>query len=141
MRVVAVMASCGLLLVACGSGSEAGQSPTTTIGRPAPTPGDRSTSATKRVPSTAPTGTGIKTAASDLGVILFDSTGQAIYLFAKEKSRAPACYGPCADAWPPVLTTGPPKALGGAKQSLLATTNRTDAKPKSPMAGTRCTST
>ena len=68
----------------------------------------------------------MKTAASDFGVILFDNSGQAIYLFDKEKSATSACYGACAEAWPPVLTKAPPKALGEVKQSLLGTTKRTD---------------
>lgn len=59
-------------------------------------------------------------------MILFDSAGQAIYLFDKEKSATSACYGACAEAWPPVLTKGAPKALGEVKQSLLGTTKRTD---------------
>ncbi|MEU4290868.1 hypothetical protein AB0E63_21800 [Kribbella sp. NPDC026596] len=76
--------------------------------------------------SPQPAGTGIKTAASNFGLILFDSTGQAIYLFDKEKSATSACYGACAEAWPPVLTKAPPKALGAVKPSLLGTTKRTD---------------
>jgi predicted lipoprotein with Yx(FWY)xxD motif len=59
-------------------------------------------------------------------MILFDKTGQAIYLFDKEKSSTSACYGACAEAWPPVVTTGRPVAVGGVKQSLLGTTKRTD---------------
>jgi predicted lipoprotein with Yx(FWY)xxD motif len=124
MRTVAAIAVCGLLLAGCGSGSKAEPAQTTSVAQP--TPSGRSTSPARRITPPAPTGTGIKTAASDFGMILFDSTGQAIYLFAKEKSSAPACYGPCAAAWPPVLTTGRPKALGAVKQSLLATTKRTD---------------
>ena len=58
--------------------------------------------------------------------MLFDTTGQAIYLFDKETSSAPACYTACAVAWPPVLTDGPPTASGEVKQSLLGTTKRTD---------------
>jgi predicted lipoprotein with Yx(FWY)xxD motif len=42
--------------------------------------------------------------------VLFDRTGQAIYIFDAEKTRKPTCYGDCARAWPPVLTTGQPVA-------------------------------
>jgi predicted lipoprotein with Yx(FWY)xxD motif len=59
-------------------------------------------------------------------MMLFDSTGQAIYLFDKEQTTKPECYGGCAEAWPPVLTNGPPVATGGTRQSLLGTTKRTD---------------
>ena len=60
--------------------------------------------------------------------MLFDGAGQAIYLFDKEQTTTPECYGACAEAWPPVLTTGTPTAEGGAKQNLLDTTRRTDGK-------------
>jgi predicted lipoprotein with Yx(FWY)xxD motif len=131
MRMIVTITACGLLLAGCGSGSEAGPSSATTqpVNKPSsphPAPSDRSTSPADQSTPPAPAGTGVKTATSDFGVILFDSTGQAIYLFAKERSSAPACYGPCAAAWPPVLTTAPPKALAGVKQSLLGTTKRTD---------------
>jgi predicted lipoprotein with Yx(FWY)xxD motif len=66
------------------------------------------------------------TANSNFGAILFDGTGQAIYLFDKERSATPDCYDACAAAWPPVLTKGSPKALGAVKTSLLGTTKRTD---------------
>ncbi len=68
----------------------------------------------------------IKTAGSDYGQMLFDSAGQAIYLFDKETTSAPGCYGQCAQDWPPILTKGPPQASGGARQELLGTTRRKD---------------
>jgi predicted lipoprotein with Yx(FWY)xxD motif len=130
---VVVLAVCGLLLAGCGSdsGAESPPAAATPSSATVPSPSQPSTSVSptspgKRPTSPAPAGTGVKTAASDFGVILFDSTGQAIYLFDKEKSATSACYGACAEAWPPVLTKGPPKALGGVKQSLLGTTKRTD---------------
>lgn len=58
--------------------------------------------------------------------MLFDGTGQAIYLFDVETTSKPACYDACAEAWPPVLTTGDPVAGHGVKSSLLATAERTD---------------
>jgi predicted lipoprotein with Yx(FWY)xxD motif len=72
------------------------------------------------------TGTVVVVAGSDYGPMLFDGTGQAIYLFDKETSRTPRCYGPCADAWPPVLTEGLPRARRGTEQSLLGTVRRRD---------------
>lgn len=132
MRTVAVLTACGLLLVGCGSDPGAGPqpaAPTSSAAAPSSPQGSPSVSSTspeKQSTSSALAGTGVKTAASDFGVILFDSAGQAIYLFDKEKSATAACYGACAEAWPPVLTKGAPKALGEVKQSLLGTTKRTD---------------
>ena len=58
--------------------------------------------------------------------MLFDGTGQAIYLFDVETTSKPTCYDACAEAWPPVLTTGGPVAGPGVESSLLATTKRAD---------------
>ena len=58
--------------------------------------------------------------------MLFDKTGQAIYLFDLETSPKPGCYGECAEAWPPVLTRGEPVASGQARAGLLGTTKRDD---------------
>lgn len=71
-------------------------------------------------------GVSITAASSDFGEILFDGHRQAIYLFDKETSSTPDCYGDCAAAWPPVLTSGTPVAGGGIDAALLGTTTRTD---------------
>ena len=74
----------------------------------------------------ARTGTRILAEPSDYGTVLFDATGQAVYLFDVEDTAEPRCYGACADAWPPVLTDGRPRGGAGTQQSLLGTTERTD---------------
>jgi predicted lipoprotein with Yx(FWY)xxD motif len=71
-------------------------------------------------------GTRIVGANSDFGTMLFDGTGQAIYLFDVETTSKPGCYDACAEAWPPVLTEGQPVAADGVDDSLLGTTKRTD---------------
>jgi len=68
----------------------------------------------------------IITGPSDFGTMLFDRGDQAIYLFDKEQSSRPECYGKCAQAWPPVLTGGAPKAHGSAREGLLGTVQRRD---------------
>ena len=81
---------------------------------------------TSRVPRQPDPGTRVIAAESDFGTVLFDTTGQAIYLFDAEPTTAPRCYEDCAEAWPPVLTDGTPLAGEGVKQSRLGTTTRTD---------------
>jgi len=81
------------------------------------------------------TGVTIMTASSDFGEVLFDGTGQAIYLFDKETTGVPDCYGDCAAAWPPVLTEGSPVAGGGTMTDLLGTTPRTDGSTQVTYAG------
>jgi predicted lipoprotein with Yx(FWY)xxD motif len=72
------------------------------------------------------TGTRIVVSGSEFGPMLFDATGQAIYLFDVETTSEPECYGACAEAWPPVLTRKAPVAGEGVERSLLGTTQRTD---------------
>lgn len=71
-------------------------------------------------------GTRIVAEGSDFGQMLFDRTGQAIYLFDVETTSKAECYDACAEAWPPVLTTGEPVPGQGVDSSLLGTTKRRD---------------
>jgi predicted lipoprotein with Yx(FWY)xxD motif len=73
-----------------------------------------------------PTGTVITTGDSAFGTMLFNEKKQAIYIWEREVSEKPECYGNCAEAWPPVLTDGEPQATRGVDSSLLGTTTRTD---------------
>ena len=91
---------------------------------------------TAEPPSTGiSSGVTITTAGSDFGEVLFDGTGQAIYLFDKETTSVPDCYGDCAAAWPPVLTEGSAVAGGGTMTDLLGTTPRTDGATQVTYAG------
>ena len=62
----------------------------------------------------------------DLGKVIVESKGMTLYDFHKDKGTTSSCYGACAEAWPPLLTGGKPKAMGGAEASLLGTTKRKD---------------
>jgi predicted lipoprotein with Yx(FWY)xxD motif len=64
--------------------------------------------------------------AGDLGKIIVDGRSRTLYLFEKDKNGKSACSGACAEAWPPLLTKGKPKASGSVKASRLATTKRSD---------------
>src|SRR3954454_17453923 len=67
-------------------------------------------------------------ASTTKGSVLTDAKGGVIYMFNPDNQGASVCYGPCAAAWPPTLTTGKPTAGTGAKASLLGTTTRKDGK-------------
>lgn len=67
--------------------------------------------------------------------MLYDASGQAIYLFDAEQTTRPACYDDCAVAWPPVLTVGEPQAKRRAKSDLLGTTRRRDGTTQVTYAG------
>ena len=68
----------------------------------------------------------IKVRPSRFGRVIFDGRGRALYLFTRERSARPRCYGACADAWPPFLVERRPRAGSGARSSLIRTTRRRD---------------
>jgi predicted lipoprotein with Yx(FWY)xxD motif len=119
-------------LTACGddSGPDADEPASTSSATVEMT--DEPTASTTDEPTPSPTpqttqpGTRIVASDSEFGQMLFDSTGQAIYLLDIETTSKPRCYAACAGAWPPVLTKGKPVAGQGVESSLLATTARTD---------------
>jgi predicted lipoprotein with Yx(FWY)xxD motif len=73
-------------------------------------------------------GATIAIASSGLGRVLVDGRGRTLYLFERDKRGRSVCKGSCAASWPPLTTTGKPRATAGAKASLLGTTKRTDGR-------------
>jgi predicted lipoprotein with Yx(FWY)xxD motif len=133
MKTLSLLLAAGLLALAgcgddgSGDSKSAGDSEPTTAVTAQPQPAPR--------PKPAPTGTKIAVAGSDYGTMLFDSRKQAIYSFENDPKGRSVCYGECATAWPPVLTKGEPRALKGARQSLLGTVERRDGKTQVTYAG------
>lgn len=70
-----------------------------------------------------------------LGMILVDSEGMTVYDFHKDKGTTSSCYGPCAEAWPPVTTEGEPQVGNGASTAKLGTTERKDGTMQVTYAG------
>jgi predicted lipoprotein with Yx(FWY)xxD motif len=125
IRLIVIGATAGALLVAgCGGDDDddpgAGGGTATTLQATGPT------NTAPAAPASTGAGTTIKTGDSQFGDVLFDGDDQAIYYFDKESGPASECYGACADAWPPVLTKGEPRAAAGVEQGLLGTTQRDD---------------
>ena len=56
--------------------------------------------------------------------MLYDASGQPIYLFTAESGARAACYDDCAEDWPPVLTTQAPRGRAGVRAQLLGVTRR-----------------
>lgn len=129
----AVLVAIGLFATACGGGTAESSSPSSTPA--ATTTSAVPTTATSSSGPAAASGTAITTGDSEYGVMLFDQPGQAIYLFDKETTAQPACYGDCAADWPPVLTTGTPQAAGEVRGDLLGTAQRDDGSLQVTYAG------
>jgi predicted lipoprotein with Yx(FWY)xxD motif len=71
----------------------------------------------------------------ELGPILVSSDGLTLYDFHKDKGTESACYGACAGAWPPLITSGEPRATKGAEAAKLGTTKRDDGTTQVTYAG------
>lgn len=85
--------------------------------------------------TTSRPGTQIVVGDSQFGRMLFDERRQAIYIFERDSDRETVCYGECAEAWPPVYTTGEPAAGSGVRSSLLGTIERRDGRMQVTYAG------
>jgi predicted lipoprotein with Yx(FWY)xxD motif len=117
-----------VVAVGCGPGEPSGppESDRPLASAPFPTRSARGSSSPS--PDRTDGGTEILTADSEHGPMLYDVTGQPIYLFTAEAGGRPACYDACMEDWPPVLTTGAPRAVGDVRPSLLGTTRRADGR-------------
>ena len=60
-----------------------------------------------------------------LGTFLVDGKGMSLYLFEKDKGGKSSCFGACAAAWKPYMTSGKASAgQGGIAASKIGTTKR-----------------
>jgi predicted lipoprotein with Yx(FWY)xxD motif len=66
----------------------------------------------------------LTTASSDLGTILVDGEGMALYVFDNDSGGESSCYDQCAQNWPPL--TGEFEAGDGIESDLIGSTTRTD---------------
>src|SRR4051794_39141437 len=116
-----------LVLAACGgssTSSSSGSGSTPSHGTAKPNTSNNSGAASV-----------VSTKTSSLGTFLVDGNGRALYLWDADHGSKSACSGACAQAWPPVTTTGTPKASGAVKASLLGTTKRPDGSREVTYAG------
>jgi predicted lipoprotein with Yx(FWY)xxD motif len=112
---LAIVAATAIVTAACGS---SGGKPAAASGSAAPT--------TTGAPADLGTGSVVAVASSPLGQFLVDGSGRRLYLFEADKGDSSTCYDACAQAWPPLVTTGPPGAGTGAAAAELGTTTRKD---------------
>ena len=61
---------------------------------------------------------------SEYGKTLFGPSGKVVYVFGGDRGSTSRCYGVCATAWPPLLTSAAPLAGSGVQARLLGTTKR-----------------
>ncbi|MDO8530975.1 MAG: hypothetical protein Q7T26_02235 [Dehalococcoidia bacterium] len=69
----------------------------------------------------------VKTAKNaTLGTVLAEASGRTLYIYTKDERNKSNCAGACAQNWPPLLTSGDPKAGEGLTAGLIGTTARAD---------------
>lgn len=56
---------------------------------------------------------GIKTGETAIGTVLTDAAGHTLYTFDEDSAGKSACYGRCAETWPPVKVPHGAAAVGG----------------------------
>jgi predicted lipoprotein with Yx(FWY)xxD motif len=114
------------LLAACGgSSSPKNASSTTSTGGGGAYSSGAATPAPKAAAASGSAAT-VETRTGGPGRFLVDAKGRTLYLWVADKGSKSTCSGACAQAWPPLTTTGKPRAGKGAKASLLGTTKRSD---------------
>jgi predicted lipoprotein with Yx(FWY)xxD motif len=130
-RTTSAVVAAGLLATALSGCSDDGGSSSSSS-----TTGNISESASPRAaasnvlasPSASPGVATLATTSSPLGTILINGKKRTLYLFAKDTKSKSQCNGGCAQAWPPLTTTGATIAGGKIKTNLLGTTTRSDGK-------------
>jgi predicted lipoprotein with Yx(FWY)xxD motif len=86
-------------------------------------------------PAPAAGGARVATADHGLGTMLVDAQGRTLYLWKADQGSTSTCTGACAQAWPPVTTSGAPHAGHGVKAALLRTSKRSDGTTQVTYAG------
>jgi predicted lipoprotein with Yx(FWY)xxD motif len=66
----------------------------------------------------------VMTRTGSMGTYLTDGQGKSLYYFLADTGTTSTCSGPCAAAWPPLITVGAPKAGPGVDATKLSTTPR-----------------
>ncbi len=129
---MSVMVAGALVLAACGGDGDSAED-TTTTAQETTTTAQETTTTTEAAETTTTPGSdtttasasgGVHTADTDLGTILVNSDGFALYFFTPDTDGESTCYDACATAWPPV----PADEATGSEldSSLFGSTTRTD---------------
>jgi predicted lipoprotein with Yx(FWY)xxD motif len=133
--VLAVAAAAAILLAGCGSSKSSN-------GSSGSSEGEHTTSTTTTSAAANNTGAASQAVILTKSNPVLETTILAagpkkltVYMFAADHGSASACYAACAAAWPPVLTSGSPKAEGGASAAKLGTITRSEGAKQVTYAG------
>ena len=122
-----------VIVAGCGSSNNDSSNSGTTSSS-AQTSGGGAYGATTTASNSSGTAT-VSAAKTGIGTVLVGTDGRTLYLFEKDKTPTSMCSGACAAAWPPLTTSGSPKAGSGANSAKLTTNKRSDGKVQVVYAG------
>jgi predicted lipoprotein with Yx(FWY)xxD motif len=140
---VAALALVALIAAGCGGSSKSSSSnsstaTTSTTGNASNSTGKGYGSTTTSTPANttaASKSAAVSLASTSAGKALVGPNGHTLYLFEKDKNGMSACSGSCASEWPPLTTSGKPKAGSGVDAAKLTVTKRSDGKSQVVYAG------
>ena len=131
--ILGALGATGLLALALAGCGGSGTTSSSTSGASAPggSAYPQSTATTTSAPAPAASGSGVATVyvthSGELGSILVAGPKRrTVYLFAADTGPTSTCSSACAEVWPPVTTSGNPKAAGGTVSANLGTITRSD---------------
>ena len=126
VAVLAAGAAIALTLAACGSDDSSSTSATSTSSSASTSASTGAGAATVDLSDNAALGT----------EVLVDSDGRTLYLFEKDDEADESyCSGACAEAWPPLTSTGKASAGDGLDAGQLTTFEREDGDTQVAYAG------
>ncbi len=123
MKLRTLILSAALLLIVAACASEDADS-TTTLGGAATTEGGGATTTAAEEGTTAGASDGLHGIETELGTVIADADGFALYVFTNDTDGESTCYDSCAETWPPV--PGDSAVGGDLDASLFSTVARTD---------------
>jgi predicted lipoprotein with Yx(FWY)xxD motif len=91
-------AAVALTAAACGAGGSYGGNGSAAAGPAGPY--------ASAAPVTPPRAITVSVRRTKLGRVLVDGNGRTLYLFARDMGTKSSCSGACAQAWPPLLSSG-----------------------------------
>lgn len=125
MRLRVALIGLVLIAAACGGDDSGDSSETTAAPATTATEAPTTEAPTTEAPSDEPVANvTVQLAETDLGEIVVDGDGNALYLFTPDAQGESTCYDGCADAWPPLI--GEATAGTGLDAGLFGSVARDD---------------
>lgn len=132
-RLLAALLAAALFLAGCADDAPEDATTDETTDAPADDAATEDDTAAGEETGDAAGETAVAVATTDLGDVLVDGSGRALYLFDNDEENTSNCAGQCVTNWPPLA--GPATAGEGVDAALLGTIDREDGTVQVTYAG------